>query len=44
MKHINIDLDDKLLIQKERYIGPEQAMAGTAEVHKLLEVGFIREC
>jgi len=34
----------KLVIQKKQHMGPEGASAATAEVQKLLEAGFIREC
>jgi len=41
---LNVDPNDKPMIKKKRYMGPKQATAGTADVQKLLEAGFIREC
>ena len=41
---LNVDPLYKSVIQKKRHMGPERAAAATAEVQKLLEVGFIREC
>jgi len=32
------------VIQKKQHMGPDRASAATAEVQKLLEVSFIREC
>ena len=40
MEHrLNIDPAHKLVIHKKRHIGPERAVAWTAEVQKLLEAG-----
>ena len=39
-----MDPAHKPVIQKKRHKGPERAATATAEVHKLLEAGFIREC
>jgi len=45
MEHrLNVDSMYKLVIQKKQHMGPEGASAATAEVQKLLEAGFIREC
>ena len=38
---LSIDLIHKLFIQKKRHMDAERAAVATAEVHKLLEVGFI---
>ena len=35
---------DPPIIQKKRHIGPERVAAATAEVQKLVEAWFIREC
>jgi len=43
-QRLNVDPLHKSVIQKKRHMGPERAAAATAEVQKLLEVGFIREC
>jgi len=45
MEHrLNADPRHKLVIQKKRHMGLERAAAGNAEVQKLFEAGFIREC
>jgi len=41
---LNVDLAHKPMIQKKQQMGPERAVAVTAEVQKLLEAEFIREC
>jgi len=41
---LNVDPTHKSVAQKTRHIGPEQSTAAIAEVDKLLEAGFIREC
>jgi len=44
MEHqLNVNPAHKPVVQKERHVGPERAVAATAEVHKLLEADFIRE-
>jgi len=40
----NMDPLQKPIIQKKQHMGPERAAAAVAEVQKLLEVRFIREC
>jgi len=45
MEHrLNADPRHKPVVQKKRHMGPERAAAANAEVQKLLEAGFIREC
>jgi len=45
MQHrLNVDSSDKPVIQKQRHLGTERSAAAAAEVKKLLEAGFIREC
>jgi len=45
MEHrLNVDPAHKLVVQKKRHMGPERAEVATAEVQKLLEARFIREC
>ena len=45
MEHrLNVDSCTKPVIKKKRHIGPKRAAAANAEVQKLLEAGFIREC
>ena len=45
MEHrFNIDPCHKPVIQKKRHMGPKRVAAASAEVQKLLEVGFIQEC
>ena len=45
MEHgLNVDPLYKPVIQKKCHMGPERAAAANAEVQKLLEAGFIREC
>jgi len=45
MEHwLNMDPRHKPVIQKKRHMGPERVAASNAEVQKLLEAGFIREC
>ena len=45
MQHrLNVDSSDKPVIQKQRHLGIERSAAAAAEVKKLLEAGFIREC
>ncbi|KAJ8435892.1 hypothetical protein Cgig2_010925 [Carnegiea gigantea] len=45
MEHwLNVDPLYKPVIQKKRHMGLERAAVATAEVQKLLEAGFIREC
>ena len=45
MQHrLNVEPSHKPVIQKRRHLGEERSAATTAEVKKLLEVGFIREC
>ena len=45
MEHrLNINPHHKPIIQKKCHMGPERAAAANAEVQKLLEAGFIREC
>ena len=41
---LNVDPHHRPVIQKKRHMGPEKAAAANAEVQKLLEAGFIREC
>ena len=41
---LNVKTTHKLVIQKKRHMGAKRVAAVTAEVHKLLEVGFIMEC
>jgi len=45
MEHwLNVDPHHRPVIQKKRHIGPERAAAANADVQKLLEARFIREC
>ena len=45
MEHrLNVDPLHRPVVQKKRHMGPERAAAANAEVQKLLEAGFIREC
>jgi len=45
MQHkLNVDPSHKLVIQKRRHLGAERSAAAVAEVKKLLDAGFIREC
>ena len=45
MEHqLNIDPTHRPVVQKQRHMSPERAAAMTAEVQKLLEASFIREC
>jgi len=45
MEHkLNVDPANKPVIQKKRHTGLERAAVATAEVQKLLEAGFIKEC
>ena len=45
MEHrLNVDPHHRPIIQKKRHMGPERTAAANAEVQKLLEAGFIREC
>ena len=45
MEHrLNVDPLHKSVIQKKWHTGLERVAAVTAEVQKLLEAGFIREC
>ena len=41
---LNMDPSHKPVIQNRRHLGAEQSAAAAAEVKKLLEGGFIREC
>ena len=41
---LNVDPTHKKIILKKRHMGPEGDAAATAEVQKLLEADFIREC
>ena len=41
---LNVDPLHRPIVQKKRRIGPERAVATSAEVQKLLGAGFIREC
>ena len=45
MEHrLNVDPLCMLVVQKKHHMGPEGAAAANAEVQKLLEARFIREC
>jgi len=45
MEHeLSVDPRHKPVIQKRRYMGLERAFVANAEVQKLLEASFIREC
>lgn len=45
MEHkLNVNPTHNPIVQKKRHIGPERAATAIAEVQKLLEVGFVREC
>ena len=45
MEHrLNVDPPHRPVIQKKRHMGLERAATANAEVQKLLEAGFIREC
>jgi len=45
MEHrLNVDPHHRPVVQKKRHMGPERAGTAIAEVQKLLEAGFIREC
>ena len=45
MEHwLNVDPRHKPIIQKRRHMGSERAITTNAEVQKLLEADFIREC
>ena len=41
---LNVDPLHRPIVQKKRHMGPERAVATSAEVEKLLGAGFIREC
>ena len=43
-RRLNIDPSHKPVIQKRRHWGAERSAAAIAQVKKLLEAGFIREC
>jgi len=43
-QRLNADPRHKPVVQKKRHIGLERAAAPNAEVQKLLEAGFVREC
>ena len=45
MQHkLNVDPFHRPVIQKRRHLGAERSSAAVAEVKKLLDAGFIREC
>ena len=45
MEHkLNVHLTHRPVMQKKRHIGHERADPAEAEVYRLLEAGFIREC
>jgi len=45
MQHsLNVDPSHKPVIQKRRHLGAERNAAAIAEVRKVLDAEFIREC